>query len=416
MGTEVLRKRGLVSAVAGLILMFGLAASPAAAEEGEFGQEEVKKAREAYPSDSITDQVSRLEARAWAEYPDTFAGLWIKDGNYSEIFVSFSKDAAESLKRIVELEGFSRPEALSLVKADYSISELEGVQARLVQHRDFLQEERTSDGTIPEISNFGVNIDVPTNTLQMVAQGKAKEYATQFAKSQVDTPVEIVNEDPGSPYCGGRWNCGTYLRGGIGDRMYPRGTSGVYGICTLGFTVKNGSARPVISAGHCGDADDGDGANDVGYQRFYGPTVMGTLFGSVQDQHKGGRTDIERVSVGNGFSANPWVYRDHDTPHWGVNSRGTWTGFTLGGTFCKSGISTGRTCGESTSKTYSPPYISGGNRFLVVSQGSAPGDSGSPLYQSHEAVGVLSGGGSIGTVHGHIEYAEDYLGVVVDTM
>lgn len=200
--------------------------------------------------------------------------------------------------------------------------------------------------------------------------------------------------------------------------MYPRGTSGVYGTCTTAFTVRNGSARPILSAGHCGDANDGAGANDIGYQRFYGPTVMGTLVGSVQDQRKGGRSDVERISVGNGHHAHPWIYRDHDTPSWGITSRGTWAGFTLGQTFCKSGITTGRRCGTAGSKTAAPTdLVTGANRFLRFDgMVRAGGDSGAPVYQNHQAVGIHSGGEGSTSYSGHIEYAEDHLGVVVDTM
>lgn len=408
----------LVGAIAGLLLTLGLSAAPATAAESEFGPEDIERAKEAYPSDSISDQVSRLETRAWVEFPNTFAGLWINDGDYSEIFVSFSKNAAESLDRIVELEGFSDRDALRLVKAEYSVAELEADQRRLTQQRDFVEAEQPELVESTGISDYGSDIDVRTNKLKIFAEGEAKEYVSEFAEAQLDVPFEIVDGGLASPYCGGtRWGCGYWMRGGLGTWINPLGVpAGTYVRCTTAFTVRNGSSRPVLSAGHCGDRESPKVA-DIGNQRFYGLGTPGTLFGSVQDQLRGGRVDAERISVGNGFHAHPWIYRDHSTPSWSITSRGTWAGFTIGQQYCKSGIMTGRTCGNADGKNFSGVDVPGANRFLrVINQNATFGDSGAPLYQQHQAVGILHGGSpQVGAVYGHIEYAENSLGVVVDT-
>lgn len=408
-----------IRVVAGLSLIFGLTVIPSPSAASEFGPKDIERAKEAYSSDSIADQVSRLETRAWVEFPDTFAGLWINDGDYREIFVSFSQAASRSADRLVGLEGFGDHDALRIVKVEYSFSQLEEAQKRLTQHRDFLNAQR-DDLTKPvSIANYGTGIDVKTNKLQIFAQGEAKEYVSELAKSQLDVPFEVIDGDPGSPFCGGRWQCGKYLRGGLGTWHVPKGDpAGAYVRCTLAFTARRGSARPILSAGHCGD-NRNTGANDVGNQRFYGTGTPGTLFGSVQDQRKGGRADAERISVGNGFHAHPWIYRTHDTPHWAITSRGTWAGFTIGQTFCKAGIITGYSCGTAADKAYDGAEgVAGANRFLrVINQSATYGDSGAPLFQQHQAVGILHGGSpEAGAVYGHIQYAEEHLGVVVDTM
>ena len=96
---------------------------------------------------------------------------------------------------------------------------------------------------------------------------------------------------------------------------------------------------------------------------------------------------------------------------------GTWAGIIVnGGQLCKSGTSTGWTCGYVKDKEYSPGYIANGNRFLALDAYSQPGDSGAPfVWGWSQAEALLSGGGGgacgCWTIAGHVQYANETLGV-----
>ncbi|MDQ2700679.1 MAG: S1 family peptidase, partial [Actinomycetota bacterium] len=137
--------------------------------------------------------------------------------------------------------------------------------------------------------------------------------------------------------------------------------------------VTIGAERQLLTAGHCGD---------VGDEWFHGPSgiYFAEQFGFMEAQQEAGRVDAARITVGNTFTAQALIYRQHDTKNWGVWSKGNWSSLVYGDNICKSGAVTGRTCGQMYSKYVSINYIPNSNRFVGVNMCSIEGDSGSGVY------------------------------------
>jgi hypothetical protein len=141
----------------------------------------------------------------------------------------------------------------------------------------------------------------------------------------------------------------------------------------------------------------------------------------VTSQQQSGRVDAERHSVSvNGFAAKPWIFVDVDHKSRDVLSRGTYAGLNVGDDVCKSGQTTGKTCGRVQDKHYSPSYVPGGNDFIKTSYCGKGGDSGAGVYIGNKAVGVHSGGtdGACSasgdfSIFGHIEFVQNALNATV---
>jgi hypothetical protein len=155
----------------------------------------------------------------------------------------------------------------------------------------------------------------------------------------------------------------------------------------------------------------------------------------VVAEQQSGRADAELHSV-IGLIASapwsalaPWIWLSKAGSKTPVSAVGTYAGLPVGAEVCKSGVVTEVTCGEVLSKTYSAnsaTWVPNQMDFIRTTVCSIPGDSGAPVYtvsrDNRTAQGIVSSGSAkpcsdpeFSSTFGHIEFAEDALGVNVTT-
>jgi hypothetical protein len=392
---------------AGILLLLLIAAVAASASAGAVSEDP-----EAPPGPSKVDQASALlEPTARDRWPDSFGGIWGNEGEEpAKLYVAFTDGAKEKVAELAA--GFPAPEMLVPVTVQHSLLQLEELQLKMIAER-----ESGDSGNLlaaADGAKLDLGIDLEGNAVRVITP--TEPDATRESLSAAYGPaVEVEAGSLSHPQaCSDRFHCGLQLRAAIGARFK---VSGGTGDCTDAFTVvRPGGVIQILSAGHCGDP--AGTAPDIGNQRYHrGSIIPANLYGSVQDQYEGGRVDAERHSIGNGFSGMPWIYIVPGSEAIPIYSVGTWEGIIVnGGQLCKSGTTTGWTCGYVKDKEFSPGYIPNGNRFLALDAYSLPGDSGSPfVWGWSHAEAILSGGagGACGcwTIAGHVQYADEALGV-----
>lgn len=404
-----MRRGSVVSALSLFFVLVGVAVSAGASssEEGRSGPPELTELDRAAFS---------LEPAARELWPGSFGGAWGNAGQGPlKIYVAFTEGAEEKVATLAE--GFPEPQMLEPVTVHSSLAELEDLQLKMISEREAAQDAqsllRGAEG-----EKYDLGIDYERNAVRVVVPDQVEAARASLGKAYGRAVVveEGVLSVPQA--CANRFNCGLQLRAGIGAKFVVPGSGGAVSDCTNAFTVvRPGGAIQILSAAHCGDYA-GSGAADIGNQRYHrGSVVPANLYGSVQEQYEGGRVDAERHSIGNGFWGNPWIYLYPGNETWPVKTVGTWAGILINwGQLCKSGTTTGYSCGYVKDKELSPGYIPGGNRFLAIDASSGVGDSGAPfVYAWSQAEAILSGGagGACGcwTIAGHVEYANSALGV-----
>jgi hypothetical protein len=356
-----------------------------------------------------------LEPTARKLWPGSFGGIWGNAGRVPpKLYVAFTEDAEEKIAILAE--DFPVPEMLEPVTVRHSLNYLENLQLKLIAERE---SDQDAEDPLAEANggNYDLGIDYEGNAVRVITPSDVEAARTSVNAAYGDA-VEVEEGGLSQPRaCSDRFHCGLQLRAGIGTEFLLPGTKTI-DKCTDAFTVvRPGGAIQILSAGHCGDLKVFTG-NDVGNGRYHrGSIIPANLYGSVQDQYKGGRVDAERHSIGNGFTGNPWIYLFQENQAFPIKSVGTWEGIIVnGGQLCKGGIGTGYSCGYVKDKELSPWYITNGNRFLGLDAYSSEGDSGAPfVYGWSQAEAILSGGqgGACGcwTIAGHIQYADETLGV-----
>jgi hypothetical protein len=143
--------------------------------------------------------------------------------------------------------------------------------------------------------------------------------------------------------------------------------------CSIGFSVQGG----FVSAGHCAAI----GSSIAGYNQV----AMGSF---STYRFPGSDYSLARVN-------SNWTPR-------GVINNGTRvsgsTAAAVGATVCKSGSTTGWTCGVIQAKNQSVRYAEGTvNGMIQTNVHSAAGDSGGSLIAGNQAQGLLSGGNTTTT-------------------
>jgi len=160
-----------------------------------------------------------------------------------------------------------------------------------------------------------------------------------------------------------------------GDAIYMGG-----GRCSAGFNLRNGSGQGfVLTAGHCGTAGTGLNGHDGNY---FGPFVE-SWFPTYDDA-------IVRNDNPGYWVQGPWV--DDAPSHGGRIWIGGYSDAPVGTSMCKSGSTTGLTCGAITGKDETVSY--GSQTVYGMTRHSAcveQGDSGGSNFTGNSAEGVTSG-------------------------
>lgn len=221
--------------------------------------------------------------------------------------------------------------------------------------------------TAPGFVSWGPDIEKNTVTVS-VAAGSA-DAATQRAVAQARKLGASVTESAAVPQAAASM---------VGGEEYSFLENGARYVCSVGFAARDSSGRnAMVSAGHCA----------VGNSDF---TFKGSPLGTV---------------IGARFPGNDYAAFRLDSSVTPAASVSTWNGSTvavsgsqeaaIGAQVCKSGRTTGWTCGTVTAKNRSVSYGSDGTvtGLTVYNACVEGGDSGGSNISGTQAQGVTSGAG-----------------------
>jgi len=354
-------------------------------------------------------------------------------GAKERVFIAFADKAKQrsgGLKR-----GFPKPGLLRAVAVERSLRELELVQGRMVADREAF---RATGPPLPGVSDepYDLDIDVKRSAPVVILENPTDRAAAAF-RSRYGPFVIVEQGVPAKPHvlypCKSREVC-YKLRSGLRTERKTGGGCSTAFMAFLGRSAKNPG---VLSAAHCGGPNPDNPESDLGAPRYHGGANP-LQYGTVYKERFAGRVDAEWHYVSRdpfkSLKPAPWIYRNDAHRDNLVRRVGKPQELVIGSTVCKSGVTTGYSCGEVVSKSHSPDYITWSSHFVRAEYCSQPGDSGAGVYApipslkpppgqpgKYAALGIHSGGAkdtpcsssSHYAVFGHIKYAEDELGVKV---
>lgn len=319
--------------------------------------------------DSILNQV---ESGDIEDVPG-FGGVWI-DKDQRVTIGATSSDAIEMMA-----------EALTTVATQ--------VQFRKVQFT-YLDLEAAASRLSRKIANLdygsrqgaGVSIDTPSNRVLLSLPGSAAQSSEHPLASEGAEDIVKIVWDSSSPEPEVCSTTGPYcdpLRGGV--EINSTG-----GSCTAGFYAYSVfDLKPyMITAGHC-PAGTWYSTKPAG-----SPTPGTYVIGPRHSSHIGIFGDFGLVAINNplGWMPQPWVVvlaSAHTTANHEYKIKSDQSSY-VGLSVCKTGATTGTTCGNVTQVGWSGNYSTGefvGN-LARVDYCSAPGDSGGPVYRLNGAYGI----------------------------
>lgn len=315
-----------------------------------------------------------------------YAGHFLDNSNGGRLVVQFSGSLADATdRRAVAAEALDAGSSSSDVMfrvVDRSSDELTSAMKSL-----WAKKTATSSELV------AIAEDVKSNSLIVTVEpGTDQAHIDALAKSST-VPITVVEGEGQEEACTSRNACNSPQRGGVGIQV---GT----GLCSAGWVVNLGSARGVITAGHCWY---GTNSGTVSSSGTYGSlTSTNALYG-------GSHADMRYISVSD---SRPWLYQSSSVP------ARTVTGSSLGSvgsTSCLFGRnSASARCGTISSTNASHYSGTCGCTIYVqsvASYSSAGGDSGGAVASSSTgniARGVHSGTFGGGKHYSWIGYSSTY--------
>lgn len=345
------------------------------------------------------EAVRSLEATARVTWPDTFAGLWLDLAAGGEVTVAFTEDAAANAAALAD--GFARPDLVRGVDVGHSLADLERRLDAMIADREEVRRGR-GPREIPTAS-YDLAVDVRRNApvvrLARPDAAVAERFRARYGR-------DVVVDAPGlaTPTACTQTDCRYGLRSGL------RITNDSGGWCSTAFAARRWwNEWAMLTAGHCGhDPVSGQWASHGG--QYYGYREAEQYSGPVD-------AEFHRV-VYNGFYGTPHIYVDDYEQAREVRAKGQWRHLVNGEFVCKTGATTGKTCGFVQNKYLSLTNIPNSYHFVEASFCVQGGDSGSGVYSSYKARGIVHGfitGNNCRAVFGHSEYAEQALAVSIVT-
>lgn len=365
--------------------------------------------------------VGRLEPVARGRFLTTFAGVWLGTGrDAGKVFIAFTSRArprADSLRGRLPKPDRGRLRILTFKR---SLLHLEMLELLMSSDREVARRGKISFPAVPG-GLYDLDVDIPHNIVVVTVQHRTQATVDAF-RQRYGSSVVVVQGHLIEPQACNREDCGTSIRGGLRDY---RAVDATHYSCTTGFTVREQvRANPrlgVLSAAHC---PGGPGAPR------YRP-LNGTLqqYGTVVSELQKFAVDAEWHTVNPPFTAATacvYVSSKQDCAYAEARSRKL-DEVPIGLKVCKSGATTGITCGYVLSKDASPTYVADAAKFVKTSMCSEPGDSGAPVFAPDTrgaivAEGILSGSPDYPcgdsrdrVVFSHLEFIEKELNVRVIT-
>lgn len=283
------------------------------------------------------------------------------------------------------------------------MEELERLQKEVIADRGRIVE---GELRVPGVTTEGFDSDIAQDRNAVIVYMPEIGGAKEPFLSRYGSRVLLEKRPLTKPQCT-RDDCYPGMRSGLRSNTPDSGG----GYCSTGFTTTRPSGElNILTAGHCGQ---------VGHRHRHGGQG---IYGYVRARQVAGRVDAERVGPPEGgFNFLPRIFVNAGNKFHPVQSRGTWDGIVVNATtLCKSGVTTGKTCGLVDGKNFSPNWVSNGNRFLTTDYCSRPGDSGAGVYRNANwskveglnvgGIDLPCGGWLQGGVVGHIEYTMNALG------
>ena len=411
---------------------------------GTFGSARLRVARRAHAGprrvaveSRFVRLASRLEPRARHLFPRTFAGSWIGRGKWAgKVFVAFTARSRRSVARLRRglPKRFSR--RLKAVAFKRSLLSLEHLQRRMIHDRERIRRGAAIRGfsAVPGAA-YDLDIDVMKNVPVVTVEHRTSDVVDAFRQRY--GKFVVVKQGPlFQPDACTRDDCGNLLRAGrLAYRKWADGHLGK--ICTTGFTVRERVRRihqrlGILSAGHCSRLDDEHldvenpytdrGARLGGSLYKFGDKITDVMQGPVDAEWS--TDDRHPFTAGNACIWVPSKYLYYCGVVRQVAEK--LDDLPLGLSLCKSGVTTGLSCGNVVSKNASPHYVPNAANFVETTFCSHPGDSGSPVFlraeRLYKAFGILSGGldYSCGdprerAIFSHLEFVQKQLHVSVLT-
>lgn len=214
---------------------------------------------------------------------------------------------------------------------------------------------------------------------------------------------------PNNNTASGNWSCTAPLRGGV-EMLAPYSGGGSAGtLCSTGLMARSKTDNKlyVLTAGHCIQTSDIHQAQWNAVFPGGGQHVIGPGHNENFGQNDNGDAGIIAVTNTN-WTARAWILvKDLPTyvEDYAVGSTG---GTRVGQRVCKSGRTTGTSCGTVSEVGVSAAYCEAADKYgncqipttLVsyLAKNSAEvrgGDSGGPVFASHVAFGIVSGAAAL---------------------
>jgi streptogrisin D len=292
------------------------------------------------------DRLAGTAERLGAALGERAAGTWIDPATGALKVNVLDDDAAERVRA-----AGAQPNRVA-----HSLPRLEQAQATL-------------DG-VEAVPGMTWAVDVPSNSLVVgIPQGQADARSDAFLATARTLGVPVQVEQTAGPAATQAFYGGEAILASGGGR------------CSAGFITQSSSGNQyVVTAGHCTDISSswsGDGqtigstaassfpGNDYGAIRINDPSAL----------------QAEGAVLSNGSPVD-------------ITSAGR---VPVGSTVCKTGSTTGTTCGQVLRYDATVNYAEGSvGQLTEANVCTEPGDSGGPLFAGGQAQGVVSGGSTAG--------------------
>jgi streptogrisin D len=263
-----------------------------------------------------------------------------------------------------------------------------GAKAKIVAHSaarlDGVKAQLDRSSAVP---NTSWGVDVTTNTVTVQVPAGARDAATNAFVKRLGTYGSAVRVE--------RVAAGVSIHAFYGGQAIYGGGSR----CSSAFNARSGSTYYVITAGHCTRA--------ITSWR----TSSQPIGNSVARRFPG--DDYGTIRVNSPSSLDPrGAIINYGSPRTITGSRSAYVGQSV----CKTGSTTGTTCGTVQRTNVTVNYAEGAVYGMIQSNTcTQPGDSGGGLYAGSRAVGIVSGG-SIGGCGGSFRSFFQPIGEVLDVL
>jgi hypothetical protein len=326
-----------------------------------------------------------LGSRTMAQWPEEFAGLRYREPGspLGGVEVMFSKGAREKVAQIAS--DSPDPELLIPLDVPKSHAEMTRDMAEVIEDRELAKDGR---GPLSGAARGMFDLDADLRSGEILVLMPKPDQETQgIFQRQYPYKFRFVESALGEfGACVARDDCNDPLRAGVQARnsMTPYNEKR----CSTGFTVLYSGVRHLLSAAHCSMVR--NTLPSPLERRWNGPT--NTAFGRVIENHLYGPVDVELIELLNGFGTVPFVYRANDTKTWEVTAQHVWADFTIGMQACRSGNTSGYSCGFVEGVYFSPTrFIGTASKYIRTDACSSNGDSGGPWYRGTIAAGIHAG-------------------------